>query len=89
MAKENLTSNGRAIEKRVEQLNNLMMGGVIVLFIGFAAMFGTIATLVISHFDSSSSSYQELQAQVESQNTKIDDLTNELSRDSQTSTPAK
>jgi len=40
------------VKGRVSDLHSLTITGMMVLFIGFAAMFGTLATLVISHFDS-------------------------------------
>ena len=66
------------LQDQFKQMNQLMFGVVIVLFITLAATFGTIATLVISHFDDSQSTYQDLRDQVKEQNEKDDELTQEL-----------
>lgn len=79
----------KPIQKQLEWLGNLTLLGLIVLFIGFAALFGTIATLVISHFDSSHASYEDLKDQVQSQNDKIDNLTTVLTQIEKNTTPAK
>ncbi len=67
-----------ASQKDVDKLNNITYGIVIVLFIALAATFGTIATLVISHFDTSQATYQSLRDQVQEQNIKIDILISEI-----------
>jgi len=72
MAGQNLDERLKPIAADVERLNLWMIALIVVLFIGFAAMFGTIATIVISHFDSGQAKYQELTNQVNAQNDKID-----------------
>jgi hypothetical protein len=63
-----------ATKDEVKRLNDFLWVGVMVLFIGFAAMFGTLATLVISHFDTNSAAFQSLNNQVVQQNVKLDQL---------------
>lgn len=58
------------LNERVKRLNSLMWVGFVVLFIGFSAMFGTVATLVISHFDNSQATFQALEIQVQELNNK-------------------
>ncbi len=64
-----------ATKDEVKRLNDFMAVMVVVLFIGFAAMFGTIATLVISHFDSAEATSAGVKDRLEMQSVKIDALT--------------
>lgn len=66
------------LKESVQRIFDITTLVIIVLFIGFAAMFGTLATLVISHFDSSNASYEGLERQVQAQNTQIQVLTSQL-----------
>lgn len=64
--------------KKIEHLTHLMYAIVVVLFIGFAGMFVQSAAMLWNAWHTESSSYQNLQDEVQAQNTKIDDLSNEL-----------
>lgn len=86
MAEVNINTSVKLLNKKVEDLNTIMIALVIVLFIGFAAMFGTIATLIISHFDNSQSTYQELRDQVQAQNAKVDELTQAIQNQQKSAT---
>lgn len=67
-----------ATKSEVKRLNDFMALVVVVLFIGFTAMFGTMATMVISHFDNSQATYRDLEDKVQTQNAEIDALTQAL-----------
>jgi uncharacterized membrane protein YqjE len=76
--KSNLLTKGQVLEQKVKDLNLLMAGVVIVLFIGFATMFVTVAALLISAFSDKQTSYDQLRDQVTTQNVQIQELTNQL-----------
>lgn len=63
-----------ATRDEVRRLNDFMGIFVVVLFLGFAAMFGTLATLVISHFDTNGAAFDDLKSKVDEQNGKVDML---------------
>ncbi len=80
MSEQNLTSKGKALENRVEQINTLMIGVVIVLLVGFAGTFVAAATMLVDSFNNKQATYQDLRDKVQEQNAKIDELTQTLQK---------
>jgi Sec-independent protein translocase protein TatA len=67
----------KTLNKKVEDLNTLMVAVVIVLFIGFAAAFIAVGGMVMS-------SMSEFRGQLQSQNDKIDALTKVIQNEQKT-----
>lgn len=65
---------------KIKWIQDIMVGIIFVLFIGFASMFVAVGGLLIDAFQHKADSYEELSNQVRSQNAKIDSLTDEIHR---------
>ncbi len=61
---------------RIKFLNNVVIGILVVLFLGFAGMFIATGALMIDSFRSKQATYQSLVDKVNEQNNKIDTLVN-------------
>jgi hypothetical protein len=74
----------KTLNKKVEDLNTLMVAVVIVLFIGFAAAFIAVGGMVMSSMSEKQASYEEFRGQLQSQNDKIDALTKVIQNEQKT-----
>lgn len=59
----------------IKFIQDITIGIVFVLFIGFAGMFVATAVMFIDAYNAKAASYENLQDEVQSQNAKIDQLT--------------
>lgn len=71
--KTNLGRGGK-LEKKIREIHLLIVGLVVVLFIGFASMFTTVGTLVWNAHIFGRDTYQELVRELYKTNTKIEVL---------------
>lgn len=80
MAKKGFATKQPAepIKDSVDRLYFVMYGLVIVLFIGFAAMFVAVGQMLYASWTEKQATYQSLRDEVKSQNAKIDTLTKAL-----------
>jgi len=62
---KDLETQGQVLEKKVKELNTLMVAVIIVLFIGFASMFVAVLSLVINADGSKQASYQQLITEIQ------------------------
>jgi len=65
-------------QEQITRLTQLMIGVIIVLFIGFVTMFATVGTLVWNAHMWGRDTYQTLIKELNDNNNKIDSLTNEI-----------
>jgi hypothetical protein len=78
MAGQNFDDKLKSTQQDVERLNLITMAVIIVLFIGFAAIFAGYGTTFITNRDSQQATYQALLNQVQVQNAQIQILTNQI-----------
>ena len=67
--------HSEATEKRIKDINWLMGAVVIVLFVGFAAMFVAVAALIIDSSRLSSITCREYSVKIETYNTLLETVT--------------
>lgn len=65
-------TNTQSIPKMVKFTHEIVVGLVVVLFIGFAGMFVAVSTMLWDSWNNKSSNYEILKNKVEEQNYKID-----------------
>lgn len=65
-------------DKKVDEINKYMVGIVIVTAFGFVTLLFTVVSLVLTYQRDNSNSYTDYRNELRDQNSKIDDLTNEL-----------
>ena len=70
-----LVTQGRALEKKVKDLNTVMIGVVLVLLIGFSTMFISVYSIFISDNGSKQANYQQLEIEIQQLDDKINNLT--------------
>lgn len=75
LTKQDLVIQGQVLEKKVKELNTLMIAVVFVLLIGFATMFIAVFGIFRDNEAEKQATFQSLKDQVQTQNTKIDALT--------------
>ena len=66
------------IGKATKDMNTILMGVIIVLFVGFLALLAAISSPIIDAIEFRGSTYQDLSNQVSSQNTQIQVLQNKV-----------
>jgi hypothetical protein len=62
----------------LKQHNLLIIGVIIVLFIGFASAFIAVGGLIVNYESDRQATYKNLENQVQAQNTQIQVLTNQI-----------
>lgn len=63
------------LEGRQNRLEYIMMGLIVVLFIGFAGMFVAVGQMMIDSLNDKTNSIYDLKTKIDAQNVKIDNLT--------------
>ena len=77
---EDINDSVEPVRKRVTFLNNLVIAILVVLFIGFAGMFVAVGQMMVDSLLDKRDSTYDLQQKIDTQNSKIDFLTDELKR---------
>ena len=65
---ESIKQSTGIIEKKLKNINWLMAGIVIVVFIGFVTMIGMTTTVIVDSFHINSATYKEYSSKIETQN---------------------
>jgi hypothetical protein len=79
-AKITIGKKVQTLSDKLKDLNLLMIGIVVVLFVGFAGMFVATSALLIESFNSKTVAYEELVKNVNQQNTQLDLITTALKK---------
>jgi uncharacterized membrane protein len=69
---------GKQFKERIDFLTLVVAAVIIVLFIGFAAIFAGYGTTFITNHNNEQATLQNLEDQIQAQNTQIQVLTNQL-----------
>lgn len=64
----------KGLAERQTRLEQVMAAIIVVLFIGFAAVFVAATSMLVDNWRSKQTSYQQLELLVQAQNDKIDQL---------------
>lgn len=79
--------HGQETKRRLDRMDIIMAGVIIVLFIGFASMYVAFSALNNDSNGQKEATYQDLRDQIQAQNTEIQNLTNQLKNSTVTSKP--
>ena len=71
----------KPINDRLDQMNLVLLGLVLALFIGFAATFIAAAAMLVDAYRGKQASFENLQDEVQAQNAKIDLLMEKMPTD--------
>lgn len=71
-------TNFDGLKTRIENINLLLVGVIVVLFVGFLTLLFSLGALLVSAWEQRPISYERLVNQVETQSVKIDFIYNAL-----------